>query len=135
MPARKTQRHDVVVAGGGDDDGSFDALLAADFGEVDGGGRRTEERGDIGGRVGLRLDESVEEADDFGEGAHAEDIDAGDERGLRGVVGGEDDAGAAAVAGEGGERDRALDGSETAVERELTREEEASVVKSRGDRG
>jgi hypothetical protein len=120
----------VVAARRGDDDGALHAFLPSDFGEVDGRGGVAEEGADVRRRDGLWLDVAGEQADDLAEGAGAVDVDALDDRGLSGVVGGDDDAGSAALLGEGGHGDGALDGAEAAVEREFAAEDEFAVVEA-----
>ena len=115
-------------AGGGDDDRAFDRFLAVDFGEIDGRRSAAQHALDVGRGLGAGLDLAVEEADDFGDGAHAEDLDAGDDRGLGGVLGGDDDASEPARLGECGHGDGAFDGPDAPVKGELAREQERARV-------
>src|SRR5216110_1635765 len=108
--------------------GAFAEFLTADFDEVfavGGGG------GVDGGFVeveGEEVELAVEEADHFGEVADGDDVDAGDDGGFGGVVGGEDDAGFFVLAGEHGHGECAFDGADAAVEGEFAGDEVFFVV-------
>lgn len=119
---------EVVCAGGAEGDGAFDGFLAADVGEIEVGG-------ELGGLVGVAVEFVgfegelvVEEGDGLGEGGNGVDLDALDDGGLAGVVGGEDDAFEVLLFGEQGEGEGAFDFSDAAVEGEFAGDEEVLVA-------
>jgi hypothetical protein len=117
-----------VCAGGGDGDGAFDGLLAADVGEVPWGSQ-------LGGfidlaveLVGVEGELFVEEGDGLGEVGDGIDLEAFDDGGFAGVLFGEDDAAELLVLSEESEGECTFDLADTAVKGELAGDEEILVA-------
>jgi hypothetical protein len=122
------EEEDIVAAGGGDSEGAFAELLAADFGEVVAMGGAGGVEGVFIELVGEEVEFAVEEADHFGDGADGDDVDAGDDGGFGGIVGGENEAGFLLLAGEHGHGEGTLDGAHAAIEGEFAGDEILFVV-------
>ena len=116
--AWRAHEEQVVAPGGCDLERPLGLLLAGDVGEVEGvvGGRDQSARDD-GQR---RLMQAAEEANHLLQPGAADRLDAVHQRGLGGILGRDDEAGEALVAGGDGHGEDAAHGPELAVERELS---------------